>query len=515
MPLSLFDFDDGGNATPTVIYNETGQLPICLTGTTPNKRRMPKPAKKITNLKDAIPAKYQFQDDDTMESFLSRCFGKKRTRRFSDSASLEGNTLTRKNEDDLDDNVIFQSLCSRNTKYLLFMMPGTGNIYVNTFRLDLDWQFITINRQRGIDKVTIGPDCLSGWRKLAAGRVLPSNESWFVQPEEEIIDVIDTINPYLADFAREGVFKPQLLLQCPSLEILYKAGYKFVEEYRDCQLATQLHYADCIINFHGTSPKNIFKGNKVIWQNCKEVKHAAIIQRLNIALCMQNKFSDSEILHFLNHFKASGNLEDFIGDFDTLARVLAYEWNGRRCFSIEELMRYLDRVDLNEAISSFEAIRLIDDWVRMSIAIGVKPKLDKDSLKREHDVTARIYRIKMEKQKSQMLNSQMVPVCKKLEKYNFQDSKYIIRSIKDYDDLLDEARQQSNCVASYGDRIIKGQSLIFVMRFLGKPDESYITIELTPDRQTIRQKYLSHNRRVTSEADLAFINRWHQRVKNI
>ena len=63
--------------------------------------------------------------------------------------------------------------------------------------------------------------------------------------------------------------------------------------------------------------------------------------------------------------------------------------------------------------------------------------------------------------------------CKYMAKNDYQDGKYLIRAIRDYDDLLDEAKQQHNCVASYSNAIGERRSLIYVMRAVSNPKRKY------------------------------------------
>lgn len=68
--------------------------------------------------------------------------------------------------------------------------------------------------------------------------------------------------------------------------------------------------------------------------------------------------------------------------------------------------------------------------------------------------------------------------------------------------------QQHNCVASYGQRIAAGQSYIYVMREVAHPDKSLITIELSPNGKTIRQKFLAYNKPIHNKSQSEFIERW-------
>ena len=109
----------------------------------------------------------------------------------------------------------------------------------------------------------------------------------------------------------------------------------------------------------------------------------------------------------------------------------------------------------------------------------------------------------------------MVEGCKKLQQYNYENDRFIIRGVRNYDDLLDEAKQQHNCVASYSNKIASGTSLIFVMRRKTVPDRSFVTIELSPDLSTVRQKYEAHNQPLRNKEASEFIDEWQRHCKDV
>ena len=59
------------------------------------------------------------------------------------------------------------------------------------------------------------------------------------------------------------------------------------------------------------------------------------------------------------------------------------------------------------------------------------------------------------------------------------DGKYLFVAPHSPADMLDEANQQSNCLAGYITRVANGKTQIFFMRHRARPSESYITIEVT------------------------------------
>ena len=109
----------------------------------------------------------------------------------------------------------------------------------------------------------------------------------------------------------------------------------------------------------------------------------------------------------------------------------------------------------------------------------------------------------------------MKNTCEKMKAYDYNEGIYFVRAIRDQDDLLDEANQQHNCVASYGSNIANGKSYIYVMREVARPDKSLITIELSPNGKTIRQKFLAYNQAIHNKSQSDFIERWLRYVRSV
>ena len=89
--------------------------------------------------------------------------------------------------------------------------------------------------------------------------------------------------------------------------------------------------------------------------------------------------------------------------------------------------------------------------------------------------------------------------------YTTKDKKYIFILPSSDADMIDEARQQDNCLAGYTTRHANGETTIVFMRYAATPDKSLVTIERRGD--TVIQKYRAHNRKVTPEEDAA-IREW-------
>ena len=178
--------------------------------------------------------------------------------------------------------------------------------------------------------------------------------------------------------------------------------------------------------------------------------------------------------------------------------------HGRPYFTAQSLVNYLNRIDTFEAIDNREGLQLIYDYLNMCKQLDMKPRVDGDSLLREHDIAARLVTIQRTKAEEKEFRAAAEP----FKAYDYENSVFSIHVIDNPGWLLDEAKQQHNCVASYSHRIASGASIVFSMRSKHSPDKSLITIELDPCTLEVRQQYLACNRHITNPSQLEFIRRW-------
>ncbi len=321
-----------------------------------------------------------------------------------------------------------------------------------------------------------------------------------------LTDWVKDINPYSLYYKTDAVKKENVLraLMFPEAEILTKAGYSFVDVFfkryswdRSNTLAKEYNL---LINRGESKPSTIFKCSKEVYS---ALKSACDIKRWNEIRKMDKfgRIPKSAIELVATREYDSKTLQ-------SMSSILKQKYDDKPVFTWSSLLNYLERVDTYEAIYPTEALQLLSDYLRMCNELRIEPKTDGDSLKREHDVTARLF-----SQRRDEIQAEKLKRALNYDYLNYEDDKYIIRAIRDYDDLMDEAKQQHNCLACYATQIIKGNSKIFVMREKDNPDKSFISIELSPDGDYVRQKYLAFNRPVTNTKTLSVINKWHQSVK--
>ena len=100
--------------------------------------------------------------------------------------------------------------------------------------------------------------------------------------------------------------------------------------------------------------------------------------------------------------------------------------------------------------------------------------------------------------------------AEKAAKFEYKGREYAILAPKTKNDVIDEAQQQSNCVASYVKKIINGDCFIFFCRRVKNLEKSLLTVEVRGDN-TLGQVYRSHNRQPLPE-EKAFVERWFEEV---
>ncbi|MBQ9007659.1 MAG: PcfJ domain-containing protein [Atopobiaceae bacterium] len=84
-----------------------------------------------------------------------------------------------------------------------------------------------------------------------------------------------------------------------------------------------------------------------------------------------------------------------------------------------------------------------------------------------------------------------------LAENSYHDEHYIIRPPHDVQEMLDEARQQQNCLAGYVKAFEHGDTDIYLMRRTSSPDTPCVTVEVRDGR--VRQAFQRANQRLTEE----------------
>ena len=352
---------------------------------------------------------------------------------------------------------------------------------------------------------------------IKAGKPRPvsriERRPFFLQGEEEIEKIFRRNFPWAEEYVSEQYIGDEpwkrmaSYMMYPCVKQLDKAGYSVGETARRLiWLATDgrnhrslrqtdLDAVNRLLNVRGGSPKKIFKTTKAVYETLKKETDIEKWDTLRkLANSMDLRRDDVELIYGGSLYRHARLVSD----------VLKSKHEGRSVFTLSSLVSYLNRIDLNEAIGAEEGLQLLADYLRCCRAVGARPKIDGDSLKREHDVMARNAR----EHRDEIIARKMTGECRKSMKYDYEEDVFLIRSVRDHDDLLDEANQQHNCGAGYAGSIADGKSRIFFLREKNRPEKSLATVELSPNGKEIRQKLLAFNQPIRNKAITEFLERW-------
>ena len=330
------------------------------------------------------------------------------------------------------------------------------------------------------------------------------------QDEYKIHEILTQKKPYVETWLKEH---PSYLigeyLNTPWMETLDKAGYKIAEYVLQGRIDRETADVERLNRLckNGTNPKEIFKTSKAVYSVLKNSQNLSLWDMYR-KLDKTGKIKQDTI-------RIAYDANWSVKDLSYVNAILAKHYEGKPVFTWTSLTNYLGRLDMFEAISHGEALPILSDYLSMCSQLNIRPRTDGDSLKREHDVAARLVRQKRDEIIARKMEAHKAEDQKlieagntKLAKLEYHEKVYFVRPITEYNDLIDEATQQDNCVASYADRIARGQTRILTMRESAHPEKSLITIELSPDCREIRQKFLAHNQQIRNKSMSDFINRW-------
>lgn len=393
-----------------------------------------------------------------------------------------------------------------------FPAKKTGYNNINNTRLyDIEINFAYVSKESAellVQPVTASiavTENTTGYRSATVDSIKPGKATlpqkfikdlFFIQMEGELHQIVLNKRPWIKDWLLEHPgWSIRRYLAAPWLETLSKAGFGAIAD----RFLNPFQYIDD------------FKCSKTVYTVLKEERNLEVWDTIRRLDKKDQITSDSILIVYQMGFKPK--------ELDTLNSILGIRHNDRPVFTVATLINYLNRLDMYEAISTQEALPLLNDYLHMCRSLNMPPRIDGDSLKREHDIAARLTReqrnrIAEEKMRARKEQEQreIAEGNSKLARAEYHENIYFIRPIMDYNDLLDEAIQQDNCVASYADRIAAGQSRIFTMRETAHPGKSLVTIELSPDCKTIRQKYLARNQQIRNKSMTEFIERWHRQL---
>lgn len=180
-------------------------------------------------------------------------------------------------------------------------------------------------------------------------------------------------------------------------------------------------------------------------------------------------------------------------------------------YVIKEISEY---TSIDNFIDYFRRKRLKDayiyrDYLKFAKELGLDLKnkryLFPDRLKTMHD--------KYEKQIKQIKQEKIIKDiekrAKELAKYIFKNKEFIIFPADSIEAMVDESKQQNNCVRTYTEKYAGGQCDIYFMRCVDNPSISLVTVEVK-DNKIVQKR--TKNNKITNKKQDKFLNMWQKKV---
>lgn len=178
----------------------------------------------------------------------------------------------------------------------------------------------------------------------------------------------------------------------------------------------------------------------------------------------------------------------------------------------KEMNNYLDIFDyymhtqkMSIALGVTAAYSCIKKYIRYCQQMDYKPQKSNSPLKEFADIIT-AYKIYEEERQS---NAFVKNYAKHEKAWDFTYDEFTILIPNKPNDLIQEGLKMHHCVGSYADEVVNNKTYICFVRRIDKPEEPYITCQVTTDG-LIRQYHLAYNQEITREEDRAFRRAYQQ-----
>ena len=179
----------------------------------------------------------------------------------------------------------------------------------------------------------------------------------------------------------------------------------------------------------------------------------------------------------------------------------------KRINNLKELSNYVDlekaykkvlSVDYN---SEYEYLDYLKACVRLEYDMKNSRVLYPKNLKEAHDKAINLLKLVLNESNDKLIKER----AKLLDKFTYNDKKYVVFAANSVESLLDESKQQNNCVKTYIDDYALAETDIYFMREIEHKEKSLVTIEVKNNRVVqcrIKDNYLPNTEQMN------FINKW-------
>lgn len=150
---------------------------------------------------------------------------------------------------------------------------------------------------------------------------------------------------------------------------------------------------------------------------------------------------------------------------------------------------------------------------KLKLDLSRKFILFPEDLRKAHEETSRAIRELEAQKRAEAIAERDRAFAVKLKtlekKYFFSADGLFIRPAKGAGELIKEGASLNHCVATYADKYLNGQTIILFIRREAAPDESYYTMELSPQSETVIQCRGLRNCGKTPEIE-EFLRKWEE-----
>lgn len=152
---------------------------------------------------------------------------------------------------------------------------------------------------------------------------------------------------------------------------------------------------------------------------------------------------------------------------------------------------------------------LYKDYLKFASFLGFDLKNNKyafpKDLRTEHDKLEEQYEIQSE----ELIKQAIVKRGQELSKNTYKNNKFIVFPAHTLSDLIDESKQQHNCVRTYAEDYAAGDCDIYFMRDIKNKDKSLVTVEVK--HNNVVQSRIKYNES-PNKKQVEFLDKWEEEV---
>ena len=192
-----------------------------------------------------------------------------------------------------------------------------------------------------------------------------------------------------------------------------------------------------------------------------------------------------------------------------LEKFVSYEDST---YDLEEISKY---ISLNRFIKYSKMHHgkiktyLYKDYLRFAKVLGMDLKSNKyafpKNLQKEHDRLEKEYKIHNEN----IINTAIIKRNSILSVNTYKNKQFIIFPVPTLKALLEESKQQNNCVRTYAEKYANGESDIYLMRNVKAKNKSLVTVEVKNNK--VIQSRAKYNNSPT-DTQIKFLKEWEQNI---